>query len=120
MGGGSIWQVEFTGEFESWWDDLVAEQQGKIDAIVHVLEEHGPNLGFPYSSGVKRSKFPEMRELRVQCQGRPIRILYAFDPRRTAILLLGGDKTGDDDWYERNVPTADRIFERHLKEQGYG
>jgi hypothetical protein len=64
-----------------------------------------------------------MRELRVQCQGRPTRILYAFDPRRAAILLLGGDKTGDDDWYERNVPRADHIFERHLKalkEQEHG
>jgi hypothetical protein len=110
------WEIEFADEFERWWDQLAAEQQGKIDAIVRVLEEYGANLGFPYSSGVNGSRFSEMRELRVQCQGKPIRILYAFDPRRAAILLLGGDKTGDDDWYERNVPIADRIFETHLKE----
>ena len=57
-----------------------------------------------------------MRELRVQHQGRPYRVLYIFDPRRAAILLLGGDKTGDDRWYEKNVPLADRIYDGYLKE----
>jgi hypothetical protein len=55
-----------------------------------------------------------MRELRVQHQGRPYRVLYVFDPRRVAILLLGGDKTGDDRWYERNVPLADRLYDNYL------
>ena len=57
-----------------------------------------------------------MRELRTQSAGRPLRTLYAFDPRRSAILLIGGEKTGDDRWYERFVPVADVIFERHLLE----
>jgi hypothetical protein len=57
-----------------------------------------------------------MRELRTQSGGRPLRTLYAFDPRRSAILLIGGEKTGDDRWYEKFVPVADRIFERHLDE----
>ena len=57
-----------------------------------------------------------MRELRAQAGGDPLRILYAFDPRRTALLLLGGDKTGDERWYEVNVPIADRLFEQHLKD----
>jgi len=57
-----------------------------------------------------------MRELRVQHQGRPYRVLYVFDPRRVAILLLGGDKTGDDRWYERNVPLADLLYENYLAE----
>ncbi|MFN9894717.1 MAG: type II toxin-antitoxin system RelE/ParE family toxin [Acidobacteriota bacterium] len=56
-----------------------------------------------------------MREPRVQAGGDPLRMLYAFDPRRVAILLVAGDKTGDDRWYETNVPVADRLFERHLK-----
>ena len=77
--------------------------------------ERGPNLGFPFSSQVKTSRFPEMRELRAQAGGAPFRMLYAFDPRRTAILLVAGDKTGDDRWYETNVPVADRLFERHLR-----
>jgi len=55
-----------------------------------------------------------MRELRIQHHGRPYRVLYAFDPRRTSILLLGGDKTGDDDWYNENVPIADRLYDKHI------
>jgi len=57
-----------------------------------------------------------MRELRTQSGGRPLRTLYAFDPRRSAILLIGGEKTGDDRWYEKFVPLADRLFDRHLQE----
>jgi hypothetical protein len=55
-----------------------------------------------------------MRELRIQHQGRPYRVLYAFDPRRAAILLIGGDKTGNDRWYEEFVPIADRLYDAHL------
>jgi hypothetical protein len=109
------WEVEFTDEFEEWWRTLSESEQGKVDARVSLLMEHGPNLGFPFSSQVKTSRFPEMRELRAQAGGDPLRILYAFDPRRIAILLVAGDKTGDDRWYERNVPVADRLFERHLR-----
>ena len=57
-----------------------------------------------------------MRELRIQHQGNPYRILYAFDPRRMAVLLLGGDKTGDDDWYDKNVPVADKLYDEHIRE----
>jgi hypothetical protein len=57
-----------------------------------------------------------MRELRTQSAGKPLRTLYAFNPLRSAILLIGGDKTGDDRWYEKFVPLADRLFERHLRE----
>ena len=57
-----------------------------------------------------------MRELRVQHQGHPYRVLYIFDPRRVALLLLGGDKTGDDRWYEKNVPLADQLYEKYLAE----
>ena len=57
-----------------------------------------------------------MRELRFQHEGRPYRVLYAFDPRRAAILLLGGDKTGNDRWYEENVPVADNLYDEYLKE----
>jgi len=56
-----------------------------------------------------------MRELRTQHAGRPYRTLYAFAPRRTAILLIAGDKTGDDRWYETNVPIADKLYDVHLK-----
>ena len=109
------WEVEFTDEFEEWWHTLSESEQGKVDARVGLLMERGPNLGFPFSSQVKTSRFPEMRELRAQAGGDPLRMLYAFDQRRTAILLVAGDKTGDDRWYETNVPVADRLFERHLR-----
>jgi hypothetical protein len=56
-----------------------------------------------------------MRELRVQHEGRPYRVLYAFDPRRAAILLLGGDKTGNDRWYDEHVPVADRLDAEYLQ-----
>lgn len=109
------WEVEFTDEFEEWWHTLSESEQGKVDARVRLLMERGPKLGFPFSSQMKSSKFPEMRELRAQAGGDPLRMLYAFDPRRTAILLVAGDKTGDDRWYETNVPIADRLFEDHLR-----
>ena len=112
---GVAWEVEFTDEFEEWWHTLSETEQGKVDARVGLLMERGPNLGFPFSSQVKTSRFPEMRELRAQAGGDPLRILYAFDPRRIAILLVAGDKTGDDRWYETNVPIADRLFENHLR-----
>ena len=109
------WIVEYTDEFEAWWIGLAEEAQDDIDRVVMLLEEHGPTLGYPYSSDIKGARFA-MRELRVQSGGRPIRVLYAFDPARSALLLIGGDKTGNDRWYVENVPRAERIFEEHLKE----
>lgn len=76
----------------------------------------GPNLRFPHSSGINNSRHPHMRELRIQSGGRPVRIFYAFDPRRSAILLIGGDKTGDDRFYERMIPIADELYDVYLQE----
>ena len=106
--------VEYTGYFEEWWNQLTVSEQESVAAVVDLLVEHGIKLGFPRSSGVSGSHFGHMRELRIQHDGRPYRVLYAFDPHRNAILLLGGDKTGDDRWYETNVPIADRLYEEHL------
>ena len=108
------WEVEYTDEFGEWWHGLSAAEQESVDVSVHLLEERGPHLGHPHSSGIARSRHPHMRELRVQHRGRPYRVLYAFDPRRTAILLIGGDKTGNDRWYEAYVPLADRLYDEHL------
>jgi hypothetical protein len=95
---------------------LAEIQQVKLRASVLLLREFGATLEFPHSSKIKGSAYPEMRELRVQCQGKPLRVLYAFNSMRTAILLIGGDKTGNDRWYEINVPIADRIYAQHLSE----
>ena len=64
------------------------------------------------------SKHANMKELRIQHAGRPYRVLYAFDPRRTALLLIGGDKTGNDRWYQEFVPLADKLFDRRLAQLG--
>lgn len=80
-----------------------------------MLETEGPNLGFPHSSGIHGSRCERIRELRVQHKGRPYRILYAFDPRRVAILLIGGDKTGNGRWYEKYVPLAEELYFSHLE-----
>jgi len=110
------WEVEYTDEFGKWWETLTDEEQESLAASVALLEEGGPKLPFPYSSGINGSKHSHMRELRTQHEGRPYRTLYAFDPRRCAILLIGGDKTGDDQWYEAHIPIADRLYDEHLKE----
>src|SRR5215210_8365188 len=109
-------EVEYTDEFGEWWDTLTDDEQDSVDAGVELLEAFGPRLPFPYSSSVESSRHNHMRELRIQHRGRPFRVLYAFDPRRTAILLLGGDKTGDDRWYEKYVPIADDLYDEYLEE----
>jgi hypothetical protein len=110
--------VEYADEVGEWWDTLSGEAQESISASGGLLEERGPDLGFPHSSGVGSSKHEHMRELRVQHEGRPYRLLYAFDPRRCAILLIGGDKTGNDRWYKIYVPIADRLYDEHLRQLG--
>jgi hypothetical protein len=108
------WDVEYTDEFGNWWERLTEAEQESVAATVGLLEIEGPRLPFPYCSGVEGSRHGHMRELRIQHAGRPYRVLYAFDPRRCAVLLIGGDKTGNDRWYEQFVPTADRLYDEHL------
>lgn len=95
---------------------LSDDEQVEVGRVVELLVEHGPALPFPYSSGIAGSRHRQMRELRIQHRGRPYRVLYAFDPRRTAILLLGGDQTGNPRWYEENVPKADDRYDDYLRE----
>ena len=113
-----MWEVEFTDELGAWWETLEEREQESIDASVQLLEARGPQLGYPHSSGIEQSRHSHMRELRIQHDGQPYRILYAFDPRRTALLLIGGNKTGDNRWYDVFVPIADRLYDTHLIEIG--
>lgn len=110
------WDVEYTDEFGIWWQTLSEAEQEDVASYVDRLEARGPHLPFPYSSGLSGSRHSHLRELRVQSRGRPIRILYAFDPRRIAILLIGGDKTGNDRFYETMIPLADDLYDVHLRE----
>ena len=109
------WEVEFTDEFYDWWISLSEGEQDAVAERVKMLEKVGPALPFPYSSGLSQSRHARMRELRIQYRGDPYRVLYAIDPRRTAILLLGGGKTGNDRWYQQNIPKADALYDEHLK-----
>lgn len=108
------WQVEYTDEFEAWWDTLSVDEQDRVGAAVETLETGGPALGRPFVDNIHRSRHPGMKELRPRASS--LRILFAFDPRRTAILLLGGDKSGDwNAWYGRMIPVADRLYDEHLE-----
>jgi hypothetical protein len=110
------YEVEVTEEFRDWFEvELSLEEQESVTRVVDMLEDSGPQLKFPMSSGINGSRFSHMRELRIQHDGKPYRVLYAFDPRRSAILLLGGKKTGDERWYETMIPKADALYERHLR-----
>src|SRR5258708_38556080 len=92
------WEIEGTDQFADWFADLTEAEQDSVSDIVELIEDAGPNLGYPRSSDIRGSRHGQMRELRIQHKGRAIRVLYAFDPRRAAILLIGGGENGNDNW----------------------
>ena len=109
------WRVEFTEVFGEWFEAQDRPVQEKVVAAVQILEERGPALGRPLVDTLKGSAFANMKELRPR--GGNIRIIFAFDPLRQAILLVGGDKTNRwNAWYAENIPIADELFRRHLDE----
>src|SRR5713226_8062164 len=95
-------EVVGTGEFEKWYLALDEKDTQAVDFIVEFLAARGVTLGYPYTSAIKGVGFA-LRELRAQFGGRPLRVLHAFDPKRRAVLLLGGDKSKDG-FYDRTVP----------------
>ena len=111
-----MWVVDQTAVFEGWWSELSEQEQDDVTAVVELLQEMGPQLPYPHSSGVEGSRHGHMRELRIQSHGDPLRVFYAFDPRRSAILLIGGNKTGKDKrFYKTMIPKADALYDQHLK-----
>jgi hypothetical protein len=113
-----VWEVEFTDEFGEWWSGLILAEQESIRVKVELLAELGSSLMRPHADTIHGSRVQNIRELRIQHEGRPYRVLYVFDPRRTGVLLIGGDKTGNPRWYEEVVPKAERIYGQHLREIG--
>lgn len=109
-------EVEYTDQFEDWWNSLDEGEQKSVARAVVILEVRGITLGYPRSSGINGSRHGHMRELRAEHNGRPYRVLYAFDPKRNAILLIGGDKASDSRWYKKYVPIADDLYDEHLAE----
>lgn len=105
------WAVTYVPEFGNWLRCQSDEFREDLMAYVIALEDQGPQLGRPHVDTLERSRFANMKELRVQHGGDPYRVLFAFDLRRRAVLLIGGNKRGDSRWYEKNVPIADARFE---------
>jgi hypothetical protein len=111
-----MWDVEYTREFEAWWDGLNQAQQAAISLRVDLLAESGPSLRRPVVATIAGSKLPNLKELRCASDG-SLRVLFAFDPRRTASLLLGGNKAGRwREWYTTAIPAAERMYRAHLAE----
>jgi hypothetical protein len=109
------WEVLFDVEFNDWFEALEQGLQDEIWVHIELLQQLGPNLGRPRVDTVKSSAYPNMKELRIQYRGDPWRILFAFDPGRNAILLVGGNKRGNKKWYVEQIRIADRRFGRHLE-----
>ena len=117
-----MWFVEYTDNFHDWWLGLTEAQQDVITSKVELLQEDGPSLGRPSVDTIRGSRHPNMKELRAG-QGGALRILFAFDPRRSAILLIGGNKSPVDptspnwnDWYDYFVPIGDDLYDEHINE----
>jgi hypothetical protein len=110
------WEIEASDEFEVWYRGLDEDEIDSVNFSVDLLEQAGPVLGRPHVDTLRASKIPNLKELRVQHEGKPMRILFVFDPRRVGYLILGGDKTGNDEWYAAFIPKAEKIYYQHLAE----
>lgn len=104
-------------DFATWLDEQEEERRIKVFGHLELLQERGPLLGRPYVDTLKGSTIPNLKELRVQHKTEPIRILFAFDPKQQAVIILGGSKQADKRWYETNIPIAERMFSEHLENQ---
>jgi hypothetical protein len=108
------WEVLLAPEFDAW---LLKQERGvrvAIAAHAGLLKEFGPALGRPQVDTLKGSKLAHLKELRIQYQGAPWRVLFVFDPKRRAILLVGGNKQGKPRWYKTAIPLAEKRYRRHL------
>jgi hypothetical protein len=110
------WEVVFTDEFGQWWTGLDVDQQEALTDRIDLLAERGPDLGRPVVDRIARARHHNMTELRAS-EGGALRVLFAFDPRRQAVLLIGGDKSGEwNDWYQWAIPAADDLYDMYLDE----
>lgn len=109
-----MWRVEYTDELQSWWHELNDDGQERVAAAVELLEERGPSLGRPVVDTLKGTRHQNTKELRPR--GGHLRVMFAFDPRRTAVLLCGGDKSAQwGAWYVAAIGLADRLYDEHLE-----
>ena len=110
------WDVEIGDEFESEFDALPEDVQDEILAHSRLLQEYGPQLGRPRVDTLNGSRHANMKELRFHAADGVWRVAFAFDPRRHAILLVAGDKSGGSEkrFYNELIRKADTRFDAHL------
>ena len=111
------WEVLILDDVVEWFTSLPVHDTDLVTAAIDLLEVHGPALGRPVVDHVKASRHHNMKELRPGSSGRSeIRILFAFDSKRRAVLLIAGDKAGNwKRWYDRNIPIADDRYDEWLR-----
>jgi hypothetical protein len=103
--------------FSDWLDAQDDTCRERVIAHLKLLQDRGPLLGRPYADTLKDSKLSNLKELRLQYKTEPIRILFAFDPKQQAVIILGGSKQGDNRWYDDHIPIAEKLFAEHLEKQ---
>jgi hypothetical protein len=113
------WEIYLTGEVRDWIDALDDRSHLLVVQAIDILADRGPALGRPMVDHIEHSAIQNLKELRPASAGRSeLRILFAFDPRRSAILLVAGDKAGNwKQWYRQAVPRAEQLLEIYLKER---
>lgn len=111
-----MWSIDLE-LIEDWLVSLDDESHERVIAALELLQERGPQLGRPIVDTVASSRHKNMKEVRPGSSGRSeLRILFAFDPSRSAIMLVAGDKSGNwKTWYKTNIPVADDLLDDHLK-----
>ena len=113
-----MWLVETTDIFDNWFDALDDSARASVLASLLLLQQKGPQLSRPYADSINSSKYVNLKELRIQHKGMPLRAFFAFDPQRKAIVLCAGNKVGDEKrFYKRMLPIAEREYAIHLKKQ---
>ena len=113
------WEVRVTDEFLAWFDTVDLESQALVSAAIDRLADAGPQLGRPLVDRIEGSQVHNMKELRPASTGRSeVRVLFVFDPWRSAVLLVGGDKSGNwTAWYRMAIPEAERLYADYVKER---
>lgn len=111
-----MWVIKTTDMFDGWYDALNNTDRASVLAALMALREKGPGLPRPYADTLQGSRYRNMKELRIQSRGQPLRAFFAFDPWRTGVVLCAGNKAGNDKcFYDEMIPIADREFTHWLK-----
>ena len=109
------WNILQSDSFSDWFNELSDSTKKDILRAVSILEEKGPLLGRPFVDTLKGSNLTNLKELRVQSLGNPFRIIFVFDPKRNAILLVGSNKKGVSRFYEKMISEAEEIYKEYLE-----